>query len=201
MKRSLSLVLLVSLVLVQASCASKFFTGISSDYPEGWGRVSHSEDPESAIAGSYKNYGDCSYNPVSTQYSSKPSLGIFLGQVPFHIADDGAGIVTITRLRPGTLQVEVVTGGGAKHMRVLEASKDDFRVAEGAVWLKSQKRSYGDGTGYVWENDSLGLRKSDDGALVCEWRHGSAALALWIVPLKGSQIFWMRWWPEKILDK
>lgn len=78
---------------------------------------------------------------------------------------------------------------------MLDAANDDFRVAEGAVWLKPRNRSYGDGTGYVWENDSVGFRKAEDGSLICEWRHGANALALWIIPLTGSQVFWMRWHP------
>jgi len=176
--------------LFYASCAS--LTGISNDYPDGWSRDIRANDPETALSGSYENFGDHSFNPIATAQSPRAALSTVLADFPSGNLG-GHSVITITYPRPGLLKFELLTDGVASQTRVLESVKDDFRVADGAIWLSTKKRQYGDGTGYVWETDSLGFRKAVDGSLVCEWRHGSAALAMWIVPLKGSQVFWMRW--------
>ena len=194
--RAPQLIILAVAALACAGCASKLFTGISSDYPEHWTPVAASADPEQAIVGVYSNFGDSSFNPMGTRDQPEPSLALVLADAPLTFARDARATISIVRPQPGRLEIEVVGEDHAKLSRVFEMAKDDYRVSEGAIWLLPRKKSYGDGTGYVWENDSLGFKKAADGALICEWRHGSAALAMWIVPLKGSQVFWMRWQPS-----
>lgn len=194
--RASRLIILGFAVLSCAGCASKFFTGISSDYPSGWTQVTTSTDAEQAIVGVYENLGDSSFNPMATRDHPEPSLALLLTDAELAPARAAEATISIVRPKPGRLEIEVVEENHVKLTRVFEISKDDYRISDGTIWLRPRKASYGDGTGYVWVNDSLGFRKSADGALVCEWRHGSAALAMWLVPLKGSQVFWMRWKPS-----
>ena len=194
--RALQLAIFGVATFATVGCASKLFTGISRDYPEHWTPVAASADPEQAIVGVYSNFGESSFNPMGTRDLPEPSLALVLADAPITFSRDARSTIRIARPQPGRLEIQVVGEGHAKFSRVFEMSKDDYRVSEGGIWFKPRKKSYGDGTGYVWENDSLGFKKSADGALICEWRHGSAALAMWIVPLKGSQVFWMRWQPS-----
>jgi len=198
--RSLCHSLLLLSALFFTSCASKLFTGISSDYPDSWPHEFRTEDPESAMAGTYENFGRYTYNPNATPQFDHAALGSVLGDFP---ASDQSepGVIAITHARAGVLQVELIIDGVSHGSRFLESARGDFKIADGTVWLSKKKTQYGDGTGYVWASDSIGLRKARDGSLICEWRHGSAALAMWIVPLKGSQVFWMRWSPETKLSR
>lgn len=148
------------------------------------------------MVGTYRFVGDYTYNPLASREFPSAQLATILTGLPPRDPRPLGMFVRITHPKTGQILVDVMVERGERaRTRLLDAANDDFRVTEGAVWLKPSKSSYGDGTGYVWANESVGFRKAKDGSLICEWRHGAQGLAMWVIPVFGNQVFWMRWRP------
>lgn len=95
-----------------ASCGATMFTGISNDRPDDWPELAPSPDPEGAMIGTYRYVGDYTYNPIGTNEFPSAQLASILVGLPARDPRPLGMFVKISRVKPGQLLVEVITGTG-----------------------------------------------------------------------------------------
>jgi hypothetical protein len=93
------------------------------------------------------------------------------------------------------LDVEVWSTSSQLVSRPLKFVQDDLRCSDGAVWLKPEFETGGDGSDGCRATHTLGLRKAENGDLIGEARTSTVGALLWVVPLAGKQVIRYRWAP------
>jgi len=77
--------------------------------------------------------------------------------------------------------------------RKLLRENGDWDIEKGKIIFPTVNESTVDGFGGYQASSTFRLSIGSDGSLIGEDNRGSLGLALWLIPVGGTQTFWFRW--------
>lgn len=175
----------ITILLVTLLLGCQAFSGVSHKYPDEWPKTieaDHNQCPD--ISGLYlNNDGICKYPSLC---ESKRLYSRLTNQ-------SGAGnAVLISKVNDAELIIRLKHNEKITGNNILKEGSD-YKCEGGSVWFGQGKSNYADDLGYIDREFTMGFRKAEDGSLIGQHRNSGWGLAMWLVPVGGTQILWYKW--------
>jgi hypothetical protein len=173
-----------------SGCGSQIFTGIDSHYPKTWPDIVTGNNFCKQLTGVYKNHGLATFSRKGVS----PYLTYRFG-IHFPTMEELTSIQTVGVNCNGETQQIVLTFNAdtGKDSRTIALKDAGWRLEKDALYFPVENESDADGLGGHISKSEFRLAIGKDGSLIGEERMGGAGLALWLIPIAGTQTFWFQW--------
>lgn len=179
--------------------ACQTMTGINHEYPVSWPPLVSSEGCPN-ISGDFLNLGVGKYE--SSPHEHYLSFHLFQrrlfdnetsGMEPLAPEDATIQYISVNNIGSQQLLIGSIDSHGVLEQRTLNIREEDYICKAGILWVDSGIEVYTGELGSYRSHYKLGLKLAEDGSLIGQLHNDNVALAMWIIPMGGTQILWFRW--------
>jgi len=183
-----NLLLLVITTICLLGCST--LTGIDNKKPSDWTLVTQPSDLCEQLSGEYRNYGSSTYSPKG----GSPFLAYRFGMNVKYVQDlESIKTVKIKCIDNAVIELHAIRTNATVLTRKLLRENGDWDIEKGKIIFPTVNESTVDGFGGYQASSTFRLSIGSDGSLIGEDNRGSLGLALWLIPVGGTQTFWFRW--------
>ncbi|OOG41831.1 hypothetical protein B0B52_10950 [Polaromonas sp. A23] len=169
-------------------------SGIDSNYPKGWPLVESADTNCPNLSGDYQNRGSYSYSPLGGSHYLAYRFGMHVNTVR---ELDAIDTIRIHPVEDDAVLVEARSSGVVVMSRRLSFKTKELSCSSGAMVFAPATAKTLDGFGTAVKKSTVWFKKGVDGSIIGEENSSTAAAALYVVPIVGSQTFWYRWKLQK----
>ena len=162
-------------------------TGIDNKKPSDWALATQPLDICEEINGEYRNQGSATYSPKGGSEFLAYRFGFDFQSIKSIEA------IRINCIDSKTIKLHAISGNEVVLTRTISRENRDWNIEKGKIVFPTKDESTSDGFGGSMASSSFQLSIGSDGSLIGEETRGNIGLALWLIPVGGSQSFWFRW--------
>jgi hypothetical protein len=142
------------------------------------------------LNGEYLNKGEFSYSPKGGSEYLAYRFGFNLDSLKNL---DSIHSLKVSCANGNALLIGLDYDRSSSSIKTVTSSSDGWHFESGTLILPIIKNAVGDGFGGYSARERFQIFVGSDGSLIGKQTTSSVGLALWIIPVGGSQTFWFRW--------